>query len=68
MNEPHTLVIDLHSGTTYYFWVISINGYGSAQSSLGTFMTLPKQQGDLNCYIVDCKHHYTCSGKYSSLI
>ena len=46
--ETHTLVVDdLHSGTTYYFRVIARNGHGSVQSSLGTFMTLPKQQGNL---------------------
>ena len=46
VNETHTLVVDdLHSGTIYYFRVIARNGYGSVQSSLGTFMTLPKQQG-----------------------
>ena len=48
INETHTLVVDdLHSGTTYYFRVIARNGYGSVQSTLGTFMTLPKQQGNL---------------------
>ena len=48
MNVTHTLVLDvLLPETTYYFRVIARNGFGSAQSSLGTFMTLPKQQGDL---------------------
>ena len=48
VNETHTLVVDdLHSGTIYYFRVIARNGHGSVQSSLGTFMTLPKQQGNL---------------------
>ena len=49
VNETHTLVIDdLHSGTIYYFRVIS--DMVQAQSNLVTLMTLPKQQGHPNCY------------------
>ena len=48
VNVTHTLVLDvLLPGTTYYFRISARNGFGSAQSSLGTFMTLLKQQGDL---------------------
>ena len=46
VNVTHTLVLDvLLPGTTYYFRVIARNGFGSAQSSLGTLTTLPMQQG-----------------------
>ena len=46
MNETHTLVInDLHSGTTYYFRVISRNTFGSAQSNLATLTTLQGMNG-----------------------
>ena len=46
MNETHTLVInDLHSGTTYYFRVISRNTFGSAQSNLVTLTTLQGMNG-----------------------
>ena len=46
MNETHTLVInDLHSGTTYYFRVISGNTFGSAQSNLATLTTLQGMNG-----------------------
>ena len=46
VNETHTLVIDgLHSGTTYYFRVISRNTFGSAQSSLVTLTTLQGMNG-----------------------
>ena len=48
VNVTHTLVLNvLLPGATYYFRVIARNGFGSAQSSLGTFMTLSKQQSDL---------------------
>ena len=68
MNEAHTVVIDdFHSGTNFTTCTLTRNGYGSEQSSLGTFMTLPNNKR-ISIVIVDGKHHYTCSGKYSSLI
>ena len=46
VNVTHALVLDvLLPGTTYYFRVIARNGFGSAQSSLGTLTTLLMQQG-----------------------
>ena len=48
VNVTHTLVLNvLLPGTIYYLRVIARNRFGSAQNSLGTFMTLSKQQGDL---------------------
>ena len=60
VNITHILVLDVLLPETYR--VIATNRFGSAQSSIGTFMTLLKQQGyispfsfllklceDLNC-------------------
>ena len=45
-NETHVLVVDsLLPETTYYFRVIARNAFGSTQSEIGTFTTLPEQQG-----------------------
>ena len=45
-NETHVVVVDsLLPETTYYFRVIARNAFGSTQSEIGTFTTLPKQQG-----------------------
>ena len=45
-NETQVLVVDsLLPETTYYFRVIARNVFGSTQSEIGTFTTLPKQQG-----------------------
>ena len=46
VNETHVLVVDnLLPETTYYFRVIARNAFGSTQSEIGTFTTLPKQRG-----------------------
>ena len=45
-NETQVLVVDsLLPETTYYFRVIARNAFGSTQSEIGTFTTLPEQQG-----------------------
>ena len=52
-NETHVLVVDsLLPETTYYFRVIARNAFGSTQSEIGTFTTLPKQQGTQLPYVV----------------
>ena len=46
VNETQVLVVDsLLPETTYYFRVIARNALGPTQSEIGTFTTLPKQQG-----------------------
>ena len=52
-NETHVLVVNsLLPATTYCFRVIARNAFGSTQSEIGTFTTLPKQQGSQLPYVV----------------